>query len=54
MTLAQEAEIKPEKYEGLNDNDPSVMQISAVLHLEVLALQGLSGQPGNVQSMNQI
>ena len=40
MTLPQEAEIKLKRYEGLNDNDPSVMQVSAVPHSEVLAVKG--------------
>ena len=30
MTLAQEAMIKLKTYEGLNDDDPSVMQISEI------------------------
>ena len=53
LTLAQEAGIKLKKCEGLS-NDPSVMQISAVLHSEVLAVQGQSGQPGSTQNINQI
>ena len=31
MTLAQEVEFKLKKYQDLNDDDPSVMQISTVL-----------------------
>ena len=31
LTLAWEAEIKLKMYEELNDDDPSVMQISSVL-----------------------
>ena len=42
MILAQEAEIKLRKYEGLNDDDPSVLQVSAICHSEVLAEQGQS------------
>ena len=40
MTLAQELEIKLKKYEGFNDNDPSVMQVSATpqLHSTVMAM----------------
>ena len=30
MTLEQEAEIIMKKYEGLNDDDPPVMQISSI------------------------
>ena len=38
MTLVQEAEIRLKKmYEDLNDDDPSVMQISAAPHSEVSA-----------------
>ena len=36
MTLAQEAEIKLKMYKGVNDYDPSVIQVSAVPHSEVL------------------
>ena len=36
MNSAQEAEIKFKRYEGLNDDDPSVMQISSIPHLEVM------------------
>ena len=31
MILVQEAEIKLKKFEGLNNDDPSVMQISSIL-----------------------
>ena len=31
MTLAQEAEIKIKKYENLNDDNPSVMQMRSIL-----------------------
>ena len=34
MTLAQEAETKLEKYKGLNDDDPSVMQINTILQTD--------------------
>ena len=54
MTLAQEAEIKLKKYEGLDHDDPPVMHISAITHLEVLAVQGQNSQPRNTQSINQI
>ena len=40
--LAQEAEIKLKKYKSLKDDDQSVMQVSAVPHSEVLAVQGLN------------
>ena len=49
MTLAQEAEIRYKKYDGLDDDDPSVMQISSVPHSEVLAFQRQSGHPRNMQ-----
>ena len=39
MTFAQEAEIGCKEYKGLNDDDPSVMQVAAVLHSDVLAEQ---------------
>ena len=42
MTLAEEAEIRVKRYDGLNDDDASVMQISVVPCLE-----GQRGQPGN-------
>ena len=47
MTLAQEAEIKLKKYDRLNDDDPSVMQISSILQSEVMTIQGQNGQSGN-------
>ena len=53
-TLAQEAENKLKMAEGVNDDDPLGMQINAFPHSEVLALQEQSGQPGNMQNMNQI
>ena len=54
MILAQEAEIKLKKYIGLNDDDPSVMQASAVPHSEVLTVQGQSSLHGNNIDSNQI
>ena len=39
MILAQEAEIKLKRYKGLNDDDPSVMQVSTVPHSKELAIQ---------------
>ena len=45
MTLAHEAEIKLKKFEGLNDDGPSVMQVSAVPLSEVLAVQEQSHLP---------
>ena len=54
MTLAQEAESKHKKYEGLNDDDPLVMKISSVPHSEALVVQGQSGQPGKTQHINHI
>ena len=36
-------------YEGLNVDAPSVIQVSAVLHSEVLTLQGENNLPGNIQ-----
>ena len=50
MTLAQATDIMLEKYEGINDDDQSLMQISAVPHSDVWTLQGQSGQPGNMQT----
>ena len=40
MCLAQEAEITLKKYYGLNDDDPSVMQINSVLQSERIVIQG--------------
>ena len=54
MNLTQEAEIKLQKYKGLNDDDPSVMQVSEVPYSEVLAVQGRNGPPGNTQGSNQV
>ena len=54
MTLLEETEIKLKKYEGLNDDNQSVLQISAFQHSEVLAIQGQSGQPRNTQGSYQI
>ena len=54
MTLAQEAEMKLKKYEGLNDDYPSAMQVSVVPHSEVLAVQGQSDLLGNNLDSNQI
>ena len=53
MTLAQEAEIKLKKYKGLNDDDPSLLQISSIPYPEVMPIQGESGQTGSMQNMNQ-
>ena len=47
MTLAQEVEIKLKKYQDLNDDDPSLMQVNAVQHSKVLAVQGQSCLPRN-------
>ena len=44
MTLAQEVEIKLEKYKGLNNNEPSVMPISSISLSEVMAIQGQNVQ----------
>ena len=52
MTLAQEAEIKLIKYEGLNDDDTSVMQISSITQSEVIANQKQKSQLGNTQNVN--
>ena len=54
MTPVQAAEIKLKKYEGLNDDDPLVMQVSEVPHLEVLIVQGQSGLHGNNPYSNQV
>ena len=54
MTSAQEAEIKLKTYEGLNDNDPSGIQIHVVPYSKEMTLQGESCWPRNVQNMNQI
>ena len=54
MTLAQEAEIKLKKYEGLNDDVPSLMQVSAILHSEVMAVQGQCDLPRNTQGNNHV
>ena len=35
------------KYKGLNEDDPSIMQVITVLHLEVLAVQGQSSLPAD-------
>ena len=48
MTIAPEAEIKLKKYEGLNYDDPSVMQISSILQSEVMAIQGQIHHLGNI------
>ena len=54
MTLAQEAEVKFKMYKGLNDYNPSVMQVSAIPHSEVMDLQGQSDPPRNTQDNNQV
>ena len=53
MTSAQEAEIKLKKYEGLNNDYPSLMVISATSQLDpaVMAIQGQGIQAGN-QNLN--
>ena len=38
MTLAQEAEIKLNRYEGLNNDDPAVVQINSILLSEAMAI----------------
>ena len=38
MNLAQEVEIKLKKYEDLNDDNSTVLQISAVPHYKVFAV----------------
>ena len=53
MTLVQEAGIKLREYEGLNDDDPPVMQISSILQSKVMATQGDNCQSGNTQNVNQ-
>ena len=47
MTIAQEVELKLKMYEGLNNDDLSAMQVSAVPHSEVLAVHGIRSPPGN-------
>ena len=42
------------KCKGLNDDDPTVMQISAVPHSEVLVVHEQNGLPRNTQGSNQI
>ena len=54
MTPDQEAEIKLKEYESLNDDDPSVMQVSAIPLSEVMAVQGKSDLPRNNQDNNQV
>ena len=49
--LAQESEIKLKKYEGLNGDGPSVMQISSIPPSEAMAIQGKNGQIGNTQNV---
>ena len=41
-------------YKGLNDDDPSLTQLLAVPHSEVLAVQGQSSPHGNKQDSYQI
>ena len=43
-----------QKYKGFNDDDPSVMQVNAVPHSELLAVQGQNSLLGNIQDSNQI
>ena len=47
MPLAQDAQIKLTKYDSLNNDDPSVMEVSAVPHSDILAVQGKSSLHGN-------
>ena len=54
MTLAQETEINIKKYGYINDDDPSVIQVSTVPHSEVFAVQGQSSLHGNNPYSNQI
>ena len=55
MNLAHEAEIKlKKKYEGLNDDDPSLLQISAILHSEEMAVQEHSDSSRNTQDNYQV
>ena len=54
MALAQEAEIKVTKYDGLNDDAPSIMQVTAIPYSEVMAIQGPDDQPSNAQDNNQV
>ena len=42
------------KYEGLKGDDPSVMQVSAVPHSDMLAVQGQRSQYENNLASNQI
>ena len=52
MTLSQEAEIKLKKHKGLNDDNPWVIQVSATLHSEGMAVQGQSNPPRNTEDNN--
>ena len=54
MTLAQELQINLIKYKGLNYYDSSVMQVSAVPHSEVLAVQGQSNLHENIMEPDTI
>ena len=49
MTLPQVAEIKLKKYEGMNDDNPSVMQVNSVSQSDsiIIAIQGQGTQPVN-------
>ena len=49
MTLTQEAEIKLKKYEGLNDDDPSVLHVTTTSQLDsnMMAIQAQGIQAGN-------
>ena len=53
MTLGQEAAIKLKMYEGLNNNYPSVIQISLMPQSVIMAMQGQNVQSGNLQPVNQ-
>ena len=43
-----------QKYKGLNDDVPSVMQVSAIPHSEVIIVQGQSDSPRNTQENNHV
>ena len=54
MILPEKAEIKLKKYKGLNDDDLSVMLLVQFHTRKVLAVQGQSSLPRDIQSSNQI
>ena len=54
ITLAVEEEIKLYKYDGLNDDDPSVMKVNAIPHSEVIAVRGKVTCPKNNPDNNQV